>query len=498
MEMSGGMPGRLSANLDDNLDTIRNLFNGMPDLTVRRFRGGSIDAALIYLAYNTDAQALHERLMQPIISAQADASGSLEGLLQLENKRTDEWQTLSDAVVNGYAVLMVNDVSAAHLFDLGKFPKRQPKEPQTETVMKGSHVGFNESLQDNLAVIRYYLNDTRLVCRTFTIGERVQSTCALLYLKDVTNEAWIEEMASRIEAIRVDGIINIGILEEALEDTAFTVFPQLIVTERPDVTVSHLLHGRVAVLLDKTAGSVIAPVSFESFFQSIEDYAQRWPVASFIRLLRMVCFLIAVFLPSVYIAALSFHYEIIPMDLILSIGRSRQQVPLPPIIEALIMETVLEMLREAGLRLPSRIGQTVGIVGGIVIGQAAVQAGIVSNIMVVVVAFTAVASFIQPQQDMAAAIRLLRFPMMLVAFMFGAVGIVCGIMALAAHIIGLQSLRTPYGSPFGPVHLTEWKDTWVRLPRWTMRTRPVSLRPKQAVSQGKHHSNSESSGEEGK
>jgi spore germination protein len=237
------------------------------------------------------------------------------------------------------------------------------------------------------------------------------------------------------------------------------------------------------LLLDKTSGAIVGPSSFGSFFQSIDDYVLRWPVASFIRILRIIGFMVSVFLPSVYIAALTYHYEIIPIDLLMSIGRSREKVPLPPILEALIMEVVLEMLREAGLRLPSKVGQTVGIVGGIVIGQAAVQAGIVSNIMVVVVSFTAVASFILPQQDMGAAIRLLRFPFMFVAYLFGAVGIACGMMMLACHIITVQTLRTPYGTPFAPIHTSGWKDMLVRYPARLLRRRPVSLRPKQSVRQ---------------
>lgn len=468
-------PGRLAGDIETDVDTLLRYGADFPELIVKRYGQGRNAVAIAYLASVTNNTAIHEQILAPLLN-QADPLQAGFPFVS-RAKRAENWPAVVDGWCGGYLVLLRNGSDSAELYDVKKYPLRQPEEPSGETVIKGNHIGFVESLEDNLAMIRYFLQDGRLVCRTFPLGERAKTTCALLYLKDLTNEEWISEMTRRIESIHTDAVTNIGILEEWLEDTNFSIFPQLITTERPDAAVSHLLHGRVAVLLDKTAGAVIGPVSFHTFFQSLDDYVIRWPVGSFLRMLRMAAFLIAVFLPSVYIAALTYHYEIIPIDLMISIGRSREKVPLPPILEAFIMEIVLEMLREAGLRLPSKVGQTVGIVGGIVIGQAAVQAGIVSNIMVVVVSFTAVASFIQPQQDMAAAIRLLRFPFMFAAYLFGAVGIVCGMLMLAAHVVAIQSLRVPFGSPFAPIHTSEWRDAWVRAPRWMLWKRPVSLRP---------------------
>lgn len=204
--------------------------------------------------------------------------------------------------------------------------------------------------------------------------------------------------------------------------------------------------------------------------------SSRWMAASFIRLIRYLGFLIAIFLPSVYIAIISFHFEIIPLKLLLSLGTSRERIPFPPYIEAFIMELTLEMLREAGVRLPAKIGQTVGIVGGIVIGQAAVEAGIVSNIMVIIVALTAIASFIIPNYDMGSAIRIVRFPMMILASLFGFVGITVGLMILLAHFIEQKSLGMPYGSPITPMRFSDWKDVFIRLPQWSLEKRPTSTK----------------------
>ena len=250
-------------------------------------------------------------------------------------------------------------------------------------------------------------------------------------------------------------------------------------TERPDAAASHLMQGRICVVVDRSPSVLIAPMTMTAFFQSVDDYSTRWIAASFIRFLRFFAFFVAAFLPALYIAVISFNYEIIPLNLLLSIGESRGQVPFSPILEALIMELTLEMLREAGIRLPAPIGQTVGIVGGIVIGQTAVQAGIVSNIMVVVVALTGISSFIIPNYDMSSAIRLIRFPMMLLSSMFGIFGLTIGWMILIAHLISLESLGTPYGSPLAPFRIKDMKDTFVRLPLWLMKSRPTSTQPLQ-------------------
>ena len=239
-------------------------------------------------------------------------------------------------------------------------------------------------------------------------------------------------------------------------------------------------------MVDRSPSVIIGPVTFDSFFKTQDDYSSRWITASFIRLMRYFGFLLAIFLPATYIAVISFHFEIIPLKLLFSLGESRERIPFPPYLEAFIMELTLEMLREAGIRLPAKIGQTVGIVGGIVIGQAAVSAGIVSNIMVIVVALTAIASFIIPNYEMGSAIRIVRFPMMILASLFGFVGLIVGLMCLVAHFIALESLGTPYGSPIAPLRIQDWKDVFIRFPLWSIEKRPLSTK---AIQRQKANSN---------
>lgn len=314
--------------------------------------------------------------------------------------------------------------------------------------------------------------------KEFTVGERATSKVFLLYLADIANEDVVQEMACRIESIKVDAILTTGELEGFVEDNSYTLFPQLSITERPDTTAHHILDGRIAVVVDRSPG-VLMTNDFFSFFQTIDDYSFRPMIPSFIRLLRFTGLFIAIFAPALYIAMISFHYEVIPLKLLLTIGESRAKIPFPPILEALLMELVLEMLREAAVRLPGPVGQTIGVVGGIVIGQAAVQAGIVSNVMVIVVSITAVASFIIPNLEMSAGIRLLRFPMMIIASLFGVIGIMVGMAIIIIHILSMESLGVPYGSPFSPLFASDLKDILIRLPWKIMKKRPLSLNLKQ-------------------
>ncbi|WP_373231181.1 spore germination protein [Cohnella sp.] len=317
---------KLGSGIDANINTLLRYREELPDLVVKRFCRGQEEFVISYLSSITDSDAINDRILAPLLNPQTSLN-EIEPKIWLGTIQTDEWEVLIKEWANGFLSVIYDGEAAANMYDVKKYPKRQPDEPLAETAIQGNHVGFIESFEDNLAMIRYFLNDGRLVCRAITIGTRVKTTCGILFLKDVTNEEWVNEMARRVENINIDAVINIGILEEWVEDTSFSIFPQFFVTERPDVTVSHLLQGRIALLLDKTSGAIVGPSSFGSFFQSIDDYVLRWPVASFIRILRIVGFLVAVFLPSAYIATLTYHYEIIPIDLLMSIGRSREKVP---------------------------------------------------------------------------------------------------------------------------------------------------------------------------
>ncbi|TCP59130.1 spore germination protein [Tumebacillus sp. BK434] len=474
------MRPELSSDLAENLQELEERFGDSPDLVNHQFSTQTGQrAALLYLEGLVDKVTINSHILHPLLHVMQDNQTPIEVISVGQTKQIFRFADIEHALFQGKSVLFVNGDTAAIEIETQGWPQRAIQDPQSESTLRGAHQGFTETAGQNISLIRRYLTNRRLTIKKLTVGERSHTTLYLVYLADVARPEIVRELETRIRAISTDAILSTGELEQRIEDNPYTPFPQFQITERPDAAVSQILQGRIAVITDGSPGALIGPMVFVSFFQSMDDYSARFVLASFIRLLRFTALLIAMFLPALYVATISFHYEMLPLNLLLSIGESRAKVPFPPYLEALMMEITLEMLREAGIRLPAPIGQTVGIVGGIVIGEAAVQAGFVSNIMVIIVSLTAIASFIIPNHEMAASVRLIRFPLMLLAAMFGMIGIVVGIMIIAGHLLSLESLGLPYGSPIAPLRLRDWKDTIVRFPLWKMDRRPRSTHPLQ-------------------
>lgn len=476
----------LYPDLSMNIQVLQQMFHHAPDLVIRHFEfaGKGTKAALVFVDGLTDKNSISNNVLSAMMQSSFDPKKGLPTTVG-DVEDVHSWKSVENALFAGDSALFIQGETKAFLLDTKGWPQRAIEDPKLETSLKGAHQGFVETGSQNVAMLRRYIPNRELIIKELTVGVRGKSKVFIVYLGDVASEEVLQELEDRIKQIQMDVIINTGELSELIEDNPYSPFPQFILTERPDATASHILQGRFAVIVDRSPSVLIAPVTVMSFLQSVDDYSTRWLAASLIRLLRFFAFMITLFLPSTYVAIISYNYEVIPLKLFLSIAESRVVVPFPPIIEALLMEVTIEMMREAGVRLPAPIGQTVGIVGGIVIGQAAVQAGIVSNIMVIVVSATAIGSFIIPSYDMGTAIRMLRFPMMLLAVMFGSTGIMIGAMTLIAHLISLESLGTPYASPLAPFRFADMKDSFIRFPLWKMITRPKSVRTIQSNRQGK-------------
>ncbi|PSK10373.1 spore germination protein [Brevibacillus porteri] len=479
----------ISIELFQNIKEIKQKFPASPDLVIHQFTTGlkQTRVALVYLDGLTDKNSLNNNILRPMMYDSREVNET--PLPTISSCRTvSSWRDVENAILQGESVLFFEGQVEVRVFDTTGWPQRSIEDPQLESSLKGAHQGFVETGVQNIALLRRYIPNLELRIKEHIVGRRGKTNVWIMYLEDIAHPEVLKELEKRIEQIDIDAVINTGELAEYIEDNRYSPFPQFILTERPDSAVSQLLQGRFVVVVDRSPSVIIAPATFISFFQSVDDYSMRWLIASFIRLLRFLAFMIALLLPAVYIAFLSFNYEVVPLQLFLSIAESRARVPFPPLLEAMMMEIMLEMMREAGIRLPAPVGQTIGIVGGIVVGQAAVQAGIVSNIMVIVVASTAIASFILPSYDMGTAVRLLRFPMMLIASLFGIIGIVIGFMTLLAHLVALESLGTPYGSPLAPFRWQDMRDTFVRFPLWSMFRRPESTRAIQEIRMGRKRS----------
>jgi spore germination protein KA len=382
---------------------------------------------------------------------------------------------LVQAVTKG-EVAVLFDTGAAFTVDIKAPPTRQPEQPVTERVTQGPQFGFVESLRANSAMVRRYIHDPDLVLEGYAVGRRQKTSVAVMYIADIANPKLVAEVRQRIRSLDVDGLTTVGVLEQLIEDHPMSLVPTTLNTERPDRVVLHLLQGSVGILADGSPRALVVPITFSTFLHSSEDVYQRYPYASFLRLLRMFAAVVALLAPAVYVAILSFHQEMLPGLILVTLESARQGIPLPLLASVVLMESSFELVREAGVRVPVAIGPTIGIVGALLIGDMAVRANLVSPVTIVVVAVTGLANFALPDQSVAFAIRIGRFAFLGLAGLFGFLGLALGLFVLAVHLASLSSFGVPYLSPVGPRRPGSW-DVILRGPFWLQEKRPAFLRP---------------------
>ncbi|HEX7057352.1 MAG TPA: spore germination protein [Bacilli bacterium] len=467
-----------STDLQTNLQTLRNIYADCSDVIFRTFLiGGKTAAAIIFIDGMCNIEETNREVLSPLMHDQNLPAGDAQALLDriVPVMQATQVQTVSQSleqVLAGCPLLLVDQLDSGISLGLPKFDKRGIEEPSAEPVVRGPRDGFTETLNTNTSLLRRKLKSPALKMKSLKVGRYSQTKIIVAYIEGLADNELIAEAVNRINRIQIDGVLESGYLEEFIEDDPSSPFPQVLATERPDVAAASLLEGRIVILTDGTPFALIAPVSLYSMLQSAEDYYHRYLIGTLIRWLRYGFLLIALLLPSAYVALLTFHQEMVPSTLLLSIAKSREAIPFPALVEALIMEVTFEALREAGIRLPKQIGAAVSIVGALVIGQAAVSAGLVSAPMVMVVAITGIASFSIPRYSAAIAFRMLRFPIMFLAGTLGLLGIMLGLIAIIVHLASLRSFGVPYLSPMAPMKRLEMHDVLWRAPWWIMRTRP--------------------------
>ncbi|NLY74866.1 MAG: spore germination protein [Firmicutes bacterium] len=475
----------LAATLAANLDAIRRELNNSSDLIIRRFNlGGSYQdlGAIIYIDGLVDKNQVERSILRPLMLMKAPSSGRPDGDDRLadielglitvgEIKRECRLTQVIEAVLSGKTVLLIDGSQKALVIATPGWEKRSVNQPDSEVIVKGPRDGFVETLRTNTALLRRKLGDPRLALETLQVGTRTKTEICIAYLKDIADPKLIKEIKQRINRINTDGIFSAGALEEFLEDASLSFFATMGYTERPDVVCSKLLEGRAAVFIDGTPVVLTAPFLFIENFQSPDDYTFKLFFGSMIRWVRYTAFLISILLPAVYVALVSFHQEMIPTQLLITTAAAIEGTPFPVVIEALVMGLVFEILREAGIRLPRPIGQTVSIIGALVIGEATVSAGLVGAPLIIVVAFTAITSFVTPTLVQEG--TLIRFALTILSGFLGAFGITIGLLAILIHMASLRSFGVPYLSPITPMNLRDLsQDVLIRAPWWAMFTRP--------------------------
>lgn len=412
---------------------------------------------------------MHE---EPVLreGRELDASGLYDHLKHrtiTEGKIEEEdcLSTIVDSLLSGFSIIFLEGMDRTLSVDTGCLKQRPVQEAASQSVVRGPREGFTESLRDNLALVRRRVKNPALLISYYKLGTETRTDTAIMYLKNKADPKVVEELVKRLDTMNLACVLESNSIEEMIQDQQYSPFPTVYNSERPDVIAAGVLEGRIAIFVDGTPFVLLVPALFMQFFQSSEDYNQRGDFGSLVRLLRYFCFAISLLTPSFYIAVTTFHQEMIPTNLLLSLIGQREGIPFPAFIEALIMEVTFEILREAGIRLPKSVGQSVSIVGTIVIGQAAVEAGFVSAAMVIVVAVTAISNFALPAFNMAISIRMLKFVIMALAASFGLYGMIIALIMLALHLCQLQSMGVPYMTSFAPFKIWYQKDTLVRLTR---------------------------------
>lgn len=480
----------ISKYLDENVYVLNKLFEKCGDIVQKTFlierEQGSTRMHLIYVDGLVNAVQIEDSIVKPITYEWRGTDGrSLwESILcreahSVDIKREESFDLAIGSVLKGDTAIFVDGYKEALIVSTKKYPLRSISENDSEAGMRGPKDSFNEGFRFSTALIRRRIRDAKLRVEQGTMGQRTRTDYAVIYMEDLANPSLVQEIKDRIDKYDIDGIFDSGMAEHLLEDNWYSPFPVFQATTRPDKVAAGIIEGRVAVVFDNSPEVILAPSNFNMLLQASDDYYNRWAVGTFARILRYIAAFLAITLPGLYIAITVYHSEMLPTKLLYAIVAARGMVTFPIVVEILIMEFLFELLREAGIRLPGPLGNTIGVVGGLIVGQAAVDAGIVSTIVVIVVALTAIASFSIPNEEFASVFRLLKFFIIITSALLGLYGFILGLLIVAIHLSELKSFGVPYMMPVvgGSREPDESrKDFVMRSPIKTMRLRPIWAR----------------------
>ncbi|MEK5163731.1 spore germination protein [Paenibacillus sp. FSL R5-0527] len=499
MDKSTSLKGQLLSSLQENEILLQQALGGSTDLVKKKLiLGANTELALFYIDGLVDTGILHNSILYSLTERGFSEHDDLKkrnaeqklGLLKDyvlmagDIKEIADYDKLLHDLLSGCIILLLEGANNALRIALPGWEDRNVGEPSSQAVIRGPMEGFTERLRTNTALIRRKIKDRHLWLETFQIGKVTQTDVAIMYLDNVVNAEIVNEVKRRLHKIDTDSILESGYIEEFIQDTAVTPFPTIYNSDRPDTIAAGILDGKVAILVDGTPFVLLVPAFFLNFFQSAEDYYQRADIATLLRFIRYLAFFVTMLAPALYVAITTYHQEMIPTTLVISLAAQRETVPFPAFVEAMLMEIVYEVLREAGVRIPKNIGQAISIVGTLVIGQAAVEAGFISSAMVIIVSVTAISSFVIPETGMSIAARIIRFVLMALGAFMGLYGILFGIFMIVLHLAGLRSFGMPYMSPLGPYIQSDLKDSVFRFPWPKLTTRPKQTGPVDLKRQG--------------
>ncbi|MEY8391424.1 spore germination protein [Lachnospiraceae bacterium] len=480
---------QITSDLQENIRNFEELFSDCEDIKKRKIKVGESLGQECYIAYievtlssvdfkdSAVGKLLGKLRTLPEQELTAYVKENIEDISDSQPFPTIE--EAAEGMLTGDVLFFLNGYNKALKIPDKGYPGRGVYETESEKVIRGSNEGFSESIKLNTALIRKRLRSPHVKVKESFAGRRTNTNVDLVYLKDLIYPGMLEEIEKRLSEFEIDGTLDSGIIEQLTERKKYSPFPQFQTTQRPDRAAMAILEGRIVLLSDNSPVALILPATYNTFIQTSDDYYSRWEIASFTRALRYLASFLAMVFPGLYLAITNFHTQILPTDLLLSLAAARQGVPFPAMVEVILMEIAFELLREAGVRLPGANGNTIGIVGGLIIGQAAVDANIVSPIVVIVVALTALCSFAVPNEEFATAFRILKFMFIFLCGSLGFFGFLAGLLAVLIHLSHLESFGIPYLAPFVGADLNGYqdeRDTFLRLPLEYLKKRPVYTR----------------------
>jgi len=482
-----------NACLDENIQLLTSLLGESSDYIGRKISPNGAGAPVLYVAY-FDAMTNREAMDITIIKRLFDMDWAAlpngeaspyealrdRGIASMDISESEDMFDILYFIHAGDTAVFIDGCERVIIVSSRGFPNRGIQGVETEIVVQGPRDAFSEVMRFNTALIRRRIRDNNLVVKQTKVGRRSLTDVAIVYLKGVTRPAVLAEVEKRLGELNVDAVLDSGQVEQHIEKNWLSPFPQVQLTERPDKAAAAVLEGRIAVIIDNSPFVMIVPATLNIFFQASEDYYNRWQVMSITRFTRFVAAFIAVAFPGMYIATALFHPSMLPLLMVSRLAKASIAVPFPAVLEFFMLDAAFELLREAGIRLRSASGGTIGIVGGIIIGQAAVEAGLVSPIVVIIVALTGIATFSIPSVSLVYGFRLVKYGIMLISAFFGFFGLIIGLIFTLVHLASLQSFGFPYLMPFAASEMSNYedlKDSLFRLPLFCIRKRPFFAVP---------------------
>jgi spore germination protein KA len=487
---------KVSSDLSENVALIKKLFENV-DIMQYRFvtANGRPDIAIVFSDGLISSTIINDNILRPLMNREDLPKGPdrmkhlTDEVLQInELQLADNYQKIVLAVTYGDTILFADGCQDAAILNTKAIPIRSVSEPENEKTLSGPREGFNESIVQNIALVRRRARTNDLKIRNLTLGRRTRTTVMVCYLDGVVNHDVLEELMKRLSKIDIDGVLDSNYVTELIRDHRYSLFRTVGYTERPDVVIGRLLEGRIAILVDGTPVALTVPYIFIENFQANEDYYLSFYYTTFSRMLRMLGFFMTISVPGLYIAIVAFQKEMMPSPLLISITAARSSVPLPAAVEAFVMLITFDILRETGVRMPSNIGQALSIVGALVIGQSAVEAKLVAAPMIIVIAITGITNLLVPKLN--APVIYIRLFILLLSSMFGFFGFTMALSLILIHLISLTSFGVPSLTLDGDLRMNRVKDIAVRAPWWNMITRPVLLtrnRTRQRPPEGPEH-----------